>query len=542
MVNYWCALGKITGAYKDGSRWRIPKDAKRPEGRKSSISDEVTDYYVRVVGDKVGIGVQDFEKVRTRNLMYIDKTSFIRDWWETGDDVTLITRPRRFGKTLMLSMVECFFSVRYKDRHELFHGLKIWDYEEYRKLQGIYPVIFLSFAGVKAADYKGALYEIKYEIVSLFRRIKGSVGNDVLSVSEGAEYNIDMDMDEIQLGSSIRLLSELLYNHYGKKPVILIDEYDTPIQEAYFNGYWDEMIRFMRGFLNNTLKTNSNIEKALLTGITRVSKESVFSDMNHLEVATMTSSRYATAFGFTQDETVMAVTQAGLGQYMEKVKEWYDGFTIGSCSDIYNPWSIIKFISSNGKFEAYWANTSANSLVDMLVAKGSKGLKCAMEDLMNGVPIKAVIDENIDFAGLEYDENAVWNLLLTTGYLKTCYIEDDVYTLCLTNKEVRKMFVRMFSRWFDRSRGNYAYFQEALLKNDIEAMIYYMNMTTMVTFSYFDCGSQDGIQTGQIEETEKFYHGFVLGLMAQLDNKYIITSNRESDIGRYDIMMEARDS
>lgn len=538
MVNYWCALGKITGVYKDGNRWKIPKDAVRP-GKDKGLG-VVTDYCVYVDGDRVGVGVQDYEKIRMRNLMYVDKTSFIKEWWESGDDVTLITRPRRFGKTLNLSMIECFFSIGYSDRENLFCGLGIWNYEEYRKLQGTYPIIFLSLAGVKADDYKGAMYAIKYAITELFSNIMWKLNIDMKAFSENEqnEYNkINMDMDDDMASLSIRLLSNLLYKYYKKKTIILIDEYDTPIQEAYFSGYWDKMLKFIRSFFNNTFKTNPNIEKALLTGITRVSKESIFSDMNHLEVVTMTSHKYETAFGFTEKETIAALRHTGLEGSFNNVKRWYDGFTIGSCKDIYNPWSIIKFIDSKGRFDAYWANTSANSLVNTLVAKGSKRIKCAMEDLMNDIPISAVINENIDFAGLETDENAVWNLLFTTGYLRIEHMEYDIYKLQLTNKEVKKMFAGMFATWFNRSKGSYASFQEALLKNDIEAMNYYMNMTTMATFSYFDCGSK----SGSIEETERFYHGFVLGLMAQLDDKYMITSNRESGIGRYDIMMKARE-
>lgn len=536
MVNYWCALGKIDGAVKEGIRWKIPMDAERPD--RYGESSVLIDYVVRIEGKNVSVGNQSFESIRENDSLYVDKTSFIEQWWESSYAVTLITRPRRFGKTLNLSMMECFFSTVYCGRTELFEGLKIWQSEKYRNLQGTYPVIYFSLAGVKNDDYEGAIKLIEFEISDIYRRIKHNLDLEKLSEDDrNIIESMSTGIDEYKALTAIKMLSGILSRYYGKKVILLLDEYDTPMIEAYFSGYWDKMVKFMRTFFNNTLKSNPYIEKALLTGITRVSKESMFSDMNNLYVASITTHRYETAFGFTEAEVFAALDHVKLGKYKKRVKQWYDGFVIGRCRDIYNPWSITRFIDSGGEFDTYWANTSSNNLVSSIISKGSRTLKCAMEDLMNRVPVEAEIDENIDFDLLELEDDAVWGLLYTTGYLKADNVNEDVYTLSLTNVEIHKMFTRMFRKWFARTRGSFGNFQKAFLKGDIEEMNYYMNMVTNMTFSYFDCGSGYGI----IDETERFYHGFVLGLIAQLSDDFYITSNRESGIGRYDLMMEAKD-
>ena len=510
MVNYWCALGKIDGAVKEGIRWKIPMDAERPD--RYGESSVLIDYVVRIEGKNVSVGNQSFESIRENDSFYVDKTSFIEQWWESSYAVTLITRPRRFGKTLNLSMMECFFSTVYCGRTELFEGLKIWQSEKYRNLQGTYPVIFFSLAGVKNDDYEGAIKLIEFEISDIYRRIKHNLDLEKLSEDDrNIIENMSTGIDEYKALTAIKMLSGILSRYYGKKVILLLDEYDTPMIEAYFSGYWDKMIKFMRTFFNNTLKSNTYIEKALLTGITRVSKESMFSDMNNLYVASITTHRYETAFGFTEAEVFAALDHVKLGKYKKRVKQWYDGFVIGRCRDIYNPWSITRFIDSDGEFDTYWANTSSNNLVSSLISKGSRTLKCAMEDLMNGIPVEADIDENIDFDSLESEDDAVWGLLYTTGYLKADSVNEDVYTLSITNVEIYKMFTRMFRKWFARTRGSFGDFQKAFLKGDIEEMNYYMNMVTNMTFSYFDCGSGYGI----IDETERIYHGFVLGLIAQ---------------------------
>lgn len=293
----------------------------------------------------IGIGNQDFETIRKKEYFYVDKTGFIREWWENGDSVTLITRPRRFGKTLNMSMLEKFFSVGYAGRSDLFEGLSIWQEEEYRQLQGTYPVIALSFADVKEKTYQDARKKISEIIMDLYNKFSFLAESDRLSENEKMIYRQSSagTGDRMESGS-LKTLSNYLMKHFGKKVIILLDEYDTPMQEAYVEGYWDELTAFTRGLFNATFKSNPYMERAIMTGITRVSRESMFSDLNNLEVVTTTSEKYADSFGFTEEEVFAALEEYGLSDQKQQVKDWYDGFAFGSRKDIYNPWSIINFL------------------------------------------------------------------------------------------------------------------------------------------------------------------------------------------------------
>lgn len=537
MVNYWCANGQIEGAYKEGSRWWIPVDVERP-GEEERLR-RMRAYTVRITGKKsVAVGVQDFEALRRDQMFYVDKTDFIRQWWESGETTTLITRPRRFGKTLNLSMLNCFFSVFYENRADLFEGLKVWEEKNYHKLQGRFPVIFLSFAGVKGTTFEAVLRQINYGIVEVYRRFERILDMSRFTERERQDFGrISWDMDAATAAQSVRLLTDLLYVYYGQKPIILLDEYDTPLQEAYFNSFWDEMTAFVGAFFNNSFKTNPSLGRALLTGITRICKESIFSDLNNIDVVTQTSTKYETAFGFTEEEVKVGLARVGLLDYRQKVKEWYDGFTFGQRRDMYNPWSITKFIDAEGIFDIYWANTSNNKLVSSLIRKSSKNMKMAMEQLLEGEMLHVEMDEQLDFAQLEYRESAIFSLLYATGYLRVNQKNDQEYVLMLTNKEVKIVFRRIIREWFNDLDTGYGDFRRALLHDNIEEMNYYMNMVTLSTFSYFDTGTG----RGNIDETERFYHGFVLGLLADLSDQFSIRSNRESGLGRYDIILRARE-
>ncbi len=339
-------------------------------------------------------------------------------------------------------------------------------------------------------------------------------------------------------------LSDYLYRYYGKKVILLLDEYDTPMQEAYVDGYWKELVAFTRSMFNSAFKTNPWLERAIMTGITRVSKESIFSDLNNLEVVTTTSDKYATAFGFTEGEVFAALDACGLGAEKEEVKRWYDGFTFGIYADIYNPWSILNFVDK-GKFATYWANTSSNSLVGKLLREGNPRVKETFEALLRGETIKAPVDEQIVYNQLDENESAIWSLLLASGYLRVLgydrmellqFGEDVQYDLTLTNYEVKRMFQVMVRGWFKRVETDYNDFVKAMLKGDLKAMNTYMNEVTGTIISNFDAGKKPSRRT-----PERFYHGLVLGLLVDLQNKYIITSNRESGFGRYDVMLEPRD-
>ena len=493
----------------------------------------------------VGIGNQDFETIRKEGYFYVDKTHFIQEWWESGDNVTLITRPRRFGKTLNMSMLEKFFSVDYAGRGDLFEGLSIWQEEKYRKLQGTYPVIALSFADVKETTFRDARKRISQIITELYNRYDFLLGSDSLNENEKALFRkISAGEAQDEETNSVKTLSNYLMQHYGKKVIILLDEYDTPMQEAYVSGYWEELVAFTRSLFGATFKTNPYMERALMTGITRVSKESMFSDLNNLEVVTTTSEKYADCFGFTEEEVFAALEENGLSGKKQQIKDWYDGFTFGSRKDIYNPWSIINLLDKK-TVGAYWVNTSSNRLASKLLRESTPEIKQTFEELLCGKTLKTELDEQIVYHQLSTKKNAIWSLLLASGYLKVksykAYMAEygewrQDYELELTNFEVKIMFREMVHDWFDGPSSNYNDFIKALLLGDVEAMNVYMNRVAQEMFSYFDTGRNP------YSEPERFYHGFVLGLMVELSDRYTVTSNRESGFGRYDIMLEPRDA
>lgn len=488
----------------------------------------------------ISIGKQDFASLREHNCFYIDKTDFIKEWWDSQDDVTLITRPRRFGKTLNMSMVECFFSVKYAKRLDLFEGLSIEKNADLRKLQGTYPVLFLSFAAVKTNTYENARRQICSLIASLYDENMYLLNGDTLNEREKKRFQaVTPEMNDADAVMALQNLCLFLSKYYGKKVIVLLDEYDTPLQESYAYGYWRELTAFTRSLFNATFKTNPYLERAIMTGITRVSKESIFSDLNNLEVITTTSEKYATSFGFTESEVFTALDEAGMSDQCDVVKKWYDGFVFGGKKDIYNPWSITNFLDKR-KIDIYWANTSSNSLIGHLIQRGNSAIKEAMEDLLSGKELVTEIDEQIVFDQLDDNMTAIWSLLLSSGYLKINQAPKDAaasnqnYHLSLTNHEVDVMFRRMIDGWFKKYTPNYNAFVKALLADDVRAMNHYINRIALETFSFFDTGKGPSASA----EPERFYHGFVLGLMVDLQDNYHITSNRESGFGRYDIMLE----
>lgn len=536
---------------------------------------------VRIVRT-ISIGKQNFASMREKNCFYIDKTHFIKEWWEAQDDVTLIARPRRFGKTFNLSTLECFFSNRYANRRDLFEGLKIWDDEAYRRLQGTYPVISLSFGSIKGSTYHDTRDLIVSAVAKAYQQHTYLKESDCLSEEEKKiysgfrSYSISFDagrhIDDQLVVDSLNYLSDYLERYYGKKVIILLDEYDTPLQEAYINGYWEEIVKLLRGMFNATFKDNPHIERAMMTGITKVSKESIFSDLNHLRVVTTTSREYATSFGFTEEEVFSSLDEAGVPEEKEEVKNWYDGFTFGYQKDIYNPWSITYFLKEK-QYAPYWADTSSNALVSQLIQRGSLQIKERMERLLQGETIKTRIDEQIVFSELDQGEEKVWSLLLASGYMKVQNRVFDAlegmytYELALTNKEVHIMFRKLILSWFREPRGNYNQFTKSLLRGEVEDMNAYLQEVLDATVSSFDVKTQPKgrvklseyvllLQKGEITPTEmevvlqklknekadpeSFYHALVLGMLVELRSIYQVKSNRESGRGRYDVMLIPR--
>ncbi len=504
----------------------------------------------------ISIGIQGFSDLREQDCFFVDKTNFIKEWWENRDVVTLITRPRRFGKTLNMSMLDCFFSNKYASRADLFEGLSIWQDEEYRKLQGTYPVIFLSFAAVKAGNLEDAKTQIKQEIARLYRENRNLMKEDIFGEDERElYYRTTVKMDDVTAQDSLRNLSVWMERYYGKKVIILLDEYDTPMQEAYVQGYWDEFTSFVRSLFNASFKTNPYLERAIMTGITRVRypkcvkfaeqtsngsvlTEPIFSDLNNLRVVTTTSNLYADCFGFTEEEVFAALDEYGMGDKKDEVKQWYDGFTFGEHRDIYNPWSITNYLDE-GRLYPYWASTSSNGLVSRLIRTASADVKEKMEDLLKGKTITVNFDEQIVYNQLDDNEEAIWSLLLASGYLKVQNIDyrgitlEPWYTLDITNIETLSMFMTMFRGWFKNKDANYNDFVKALLKGSLKEMNIYMNDVALATFSSFDTGKKPSEKS----QPERFYHGFVLGLLVELRDRYQIRSNRESGYGRYDVML-----
>ena len=495
----------------------------------------------------VATGVQDFEKLRMSESFYVDKTDFIRDWWLGGDAVTLITRPRRFGKTLNMSTLNCFFSNKYANRSDLFEGLKVWEGLAMRDQQGKWPVIFLSFAGVKETTYSSTMIKMKKVLVQLFSAYPELYQTDKLDHNEQIALNrISEDMRDEDASMSLNLLTTLLAKLYGKKVLLFLDEYDTPLQEAYVNGYWDELVSFTRSMFNNAFKTNPSLERGMMTGITRVSKESIFSDLNNLVVVTTTSEMYATAFGFTEGEVFTSLEQQGFDEEAKReVKNWYDGFTFGSATDIYNPWSVTNFLNT-GKYETWWANTSGNGLIGKLLRTGEPEIKSQFEILLKGGNVTVPVDEQIIYNQLDTNPDAVWSLLLATGYLRIVHAmtekeaadqdSERLYTLTLTNLEVRRMFSKMVQNWFAQT-GGLSRFAKAMLQGDVETMEERLQDIMLTAMSSFDGGKNPSIKM-----PENFYHGLVLGLLAENSRDYVITSNRESGYGRYDVVMEPKDA
>ena len=480
----------------------------------------------------VAKGKQNFSELRKNNCFYVDKTRFIKDWWNSQDDVTLITRPRRFGKTLMLDTVKTFFSPEFAGRSDLFDGLEIWKDEEFYKLHGTIPVIFVTFADIKECNYNDSISSIKEIIIRIYRYFARLLDKTKFSDWEKELFSsINDTTSDQKLKRSLCNLSECLTYRYGNKPIILLDEYDAPLQEAWVKGYWDELVDFMRGFLNSTFKTNPYLERGLLTGVTRISKESIFSDLNNLEVVTTTSDLYTDCFGFTEQEVFAAMDEYGLVNKAE-VKWWYDGFIFGDQREIYNPWSIICYIRKK-IFAPYWAQVTSNDIVNILIAQSNSKVKDDFARLLVGKSITVKLDEQIIFSELFKKKGAIWSFLMASGYVKPLSFDpsDESYTIAITNHEIQMIMENLFYGWFYNDAVDGNKFCNALLNDDIALMNESMSYITENIFSFFDTSGN---------EPERFYHAFVLGLIVDLKERYEITSNRESGDGRYDIMMIPR--
>ena len=482
------------------------------------------------------IGVDNFEKLRDRGYYYVDKTLFIKDLIDMHGEVNLFTRPRRFGKTLNMSMLRYFYEISDEDRSRLFAGTKIMDAgEKYIEEMGQYPVISLSLKSMKQASYKSAFYCLKEDISREFNRHR--------NLSEGIETEeIRLKYHRFAAGTAeddeyltaLKFLSECLYFFYGRKTVILIDEYDVPLENAYFNGFYDRMVVLIRSLFESALKTNDTLEFAVVTGCLRISKESIFTGLNNLNVVSIMDTTYAEHFGFTQSEVDQILKHYGLEKNHSAVKTWYDGYQFGD-TEVYNPWSVISYVNScykdkNALLKPYWSNTSSNSIVRTLVERADLSVKQEIEALIEGKTITKPIHEDITYDDMDSTQDNLWNFLFFTGYLKKISEHQDgeeiLVEMAIPNSEVRYIYKNTVLRWFEEKtkKKELSSLYESILDGDREKMAEILSENLMETISFYDY-------------QESYYHGFLAGMLKNIGN-YIVLSNRESGNGRPDIVLK----
>lgn len=487
---------------------------------------------------KVGCGYQDFRDFACGRQFYVDKTHFITQWVKREAKVTLITRPRRFGKTMLLSTVDTYFNPRHAGHPEYFSQLKVWQDKECRKLYGTIPVISVSFGSCKGKDYRQAIWGMLNNLYNMYEAHRYLLQSEKLDDRDKAEYQFMRDSlfrgEAERAATAIQRLSQLVYRHYQIMPLILIDEYDTPLLEAYADGYWEEMIGTCRQLFQASLKENPYYSRAIITGVTKVTKNSLFSDMNNIEVATVTCDIYSDCFGFTQAEVTDALQCQNIDRF-DEVKAMYDGFIFGKQRDIYNPWSVCNYLR-NQELLSYWTNTSSNKMIGEIIRRHPVRSKGEIEQLMAGNVVHKEINENITFQYLDGEENSLWSLLLAVGYIKADnVVKRGEITECdvsVTNQEVMEMFRYEILAMFENGNAIYPDFVKALLAHRIEELEDILLDISYTSMSYFDVGRRPSERA-----PENFYHGLVLGLIVSLRNRYRIVSNRESGRGRYDIAM-----
>lgn len=493
---------------------------------------------------KLPVGLSDFKEVIKDNYYYVDKSLLIKELIDQGNKVVLLPRPRRFGKTLNLSMLRYFFEKTEEDTSHLFRHLKIWQAgEEYTQRQGKYPVIYLTFKDVKDANWESALRKIKRLIKAEFRRHKYLRASKNFEVEDKEYYAgiISLQAEQSDYEDSLQQLSQDLARFHGEQVILLIDEYDTPIQAAYVNGYYTKMIGFMRNFLSGGLKDNPHLEKGVLTGIMRVAKESIFSGLNNPGIFTLLQPEFASAFGLMESEVEQALRDFNVFDQYDKVRHWYNGYVFGE-RIIYNPWSIVNYLNSANKtFRPYWLNTSDNALIEQLLTRGGKELQAELESLIRGESLEKPVDENIVFRDLDKKENLLWSFLLFGGYLKYQTQRPDDFdpaiTLCrlvIPNLEVRSMYLRIVQQWFSSRMENrkLELMLKALTGGDLETFEELFAELVENSFSFWSTGGRDA---------EKVYKAFAIGLLVWLAGRYEVKSERESGLGRYDVMLIPKD-
>ena len=537
-INDLCNKGKIPGAVKEGRKWLIPDDAVRPvDGRVSSGKYKKKKSVTET--KPLPIGISDYVRAQAE-YYYVDKTMLIKEFLDQKPLVSLFTRPRRFGKTLNMDMLRVFFEISGEDTSVYFVDKAIWKCgEEYRRHQGKYPVIFLTFKDVKYDSWEATIDKIGGLLQAEFGRHQELAGSDKLAEYERAYFAkvLNGEASIVDLTAALEKLSQMLTKHYGKAPIIIIDEYDTPIQEGCSKDFFDEIIGFMRNFFSGAFKDNRNLTYGFLTGILRIAQESIFSGLNNLTVNSVMDNEYDEFFGFTYPEVRLMLEYYGVADKEAELKDWYDGYLFGS-TEIYNPWSVINYISRGCIPQAYWVNTGKNEVLEDVLTIATDDIIERLYALLRGERVIARIDQNVVYRSLDEDPANVYSLLLVAGYLKTPKKElqaDGAY-LCevsIPNREIAAVYKsKILSHLLQigaitRTTANMV--AESLYANDIPRMQKAITEYMDKSISFYDAGA------------EGFYHGLTLGLIALLDNQYKIKSNRESGDGRYDISLIPRE-
>lgn len=538
-VREFCEEGKIPGAVKLGRQWQIPDGAERP-----ADSRIVTGRYVKSGGANgrkpLPVGISDYIRAQSE-YYYVDKTLLIRDFLDRKALVSLFTRPRRFGKTLNMDMLRVFFEISDEDTGRYFADKAIWQCgEEYRCHQGKYPVIFLTFKDVKYDSWQATFAKISGLLQEEFGRHSELGNSDRLAKYEKEYFEkvLNGEADEVELSSSLQKLSKMLTVHYNKAPIIIIDEYDTPIQEGYSKEFYDEIVGFMRNFFSGAFKDNSNLSYGFLTGILRIAQESIFSGLNNLAVSSVMDEEYDGYFGFTKQEVGEMLSYYGASDKADELRNWYDGYFFGS-KEIYNPWSVINYLSKGCLPQAYWVNTGKNEVLEDVLDAATDDISEKLYSLLRGEPVIARIDQNVVYRSLADDPANIYSLLLVAGYLKTVkkVLQGDGAWLCevaIPNRETAAVYKsEILSHLMQigaMRRATVNKIAESLYARDTKKLQDGIEEYMKNSISFYDAGA------------EGFYHGLVLGLIALMDNQYRIRSNRESGDGRYDICMIPRDN
>ena len=486
----------------------------------------------------IGIGTMDFKKMRINDYYYIDKTMYIKDILDNKSEVILVTRPRRFGKTLNMSMLRYYFDIKCKDSKELFKDLKIMEQDEYYTSKlGAFPVIYLTLKDINGSNLEEMILQLKTELVEVFIDNAELLKSEKLLDIEKEMFStvLNLRANKIELQGALKLLSRLLYKEYERPVILLVDEYDVPLQTAYVKGYYDEAIDFLKSFYGATFKDNSYLEKTILTGVSRIAKESIFSGMNNLNVYTIMDNEFADDFGITSKEMEKVISDFNIEEDREEIKKWYDGYKIGNVEGIYNPWSILNYLNKR-ELRPYWVNTSSNDLIKMTFKK-SNAVKEKMISLLNGEPVEVTIDLETIIVGIENREENIWGLMLQTGYLKvieTVNLEERLYKVALPNNEIKDLFRGMVREWFSHQveGEDLRSILNDLVNLKLEDFERKLKKLVIEMFSYFDVGENTA---------ESFYHAFILGMLVGLKDSYYVKSNRESGYGRYDIMLEPKE-